>query len=111
MDLSACDLLTLDSQLSPKMIRHPVYWFDDADIILSRESTLYRIHSSRIETPKFLSELSQPIPDDVLNSLQTNDTDLNLNGCDYVVLDGVHAVFTNDLVVLLDHLYGPLEKK
>ena len=89
--------------------RHPIYWFDDADTILFHESTLYKIHSSRLSVPKFLSEFSQTlIPDDVLNILLADHNNKsNLHGCSYVRLD---SIYTSDLVDLLDHFYGPNQK-
>ncbi|KIK66728.1 hypothetical protein GYMLUDRAFT_238964 [Collybiopsis luxurians FD-317 M1] len=84
--------------------RHPVYWFDDADTILYQKASelLYRIHNTRLSSPKFLSDSSSDAYDTLKGSGLLNG-EKGLDECRYVVLDPIEA---GDFVVLLDHFYG-----
>ncbi|KAJ3784501.1 hypothetical protein GGU10DRAFT_388255 [Lentinula aff. detonsa] len=113
--------------------RHPLYWFDDGDTILHHEilnnhdysGTLYRIHLSKfasVKSPEFSSSSQlvtepglDPSDDGLpkLESLQTTadgilerDILSNNHGCKYIVLGRERAINVNDLVALLDHVYG-----
>ncbi|KAJ7364104.1 hypothetical protein DFH08DRAFT_838354 [Mycena albidolilacea] len=84
----------------PVLSRHPIFWFEDASLILQVEAVTFKVHRTLLarQSP-FLhtAKLSDA-------SADTSSTDSGLK-CDYINIDPARKVSALDCEVLLQHLY------
>ncbi|KAK1236377.1 hypothetical protein PQX77_000361 [Marasmius sp. AFHP31] len=86
-------------------IRHEKYWFEDGDMLLHHRypdpkihDTLYKIHSSKLSS-RNLHTTKPPFD-------WEDQATVDLSNCHYALLDEASNVDREDLLELLDHVYG-----
>ncbi|KAK1235327.1 hypothetical protein PQX77_001455 [Marasmius sp. AFHP31] len=87
-------------------IRHEKYWLEDGDMLLHHrypnpkiDDTLYKVHSSKL--PSQSLHTTKPPPFD-----WEGQSAIDLSKCQYALLDEANNVDREDLLELLDHVYG-----
>lgn len=76
--------------------RHPVYWFDDASVVLHVEDDLFKIHGSLFSRHSpLLATLIQDAP------IIPGDVDHSKS----VALDPRLSISSSDMIPLLEHVY------
>jgi hypothetical protein len=92
--------MSTDGRSGRVSIRHPIFWFDDGSIIVRVQDHLFKVHRSLLSRH---SSLFAHFPRIMRTSTDLRE-DLAVD-CDYDVIDLDRHVLTQDVEVLLEHLY------
>ncbi|KAK7033203.1 BTB domain-containing protein [Favolaschia claudopus] len=91
---------TIVQQSTSKAAQHPIFWLDDASLVLEVEDTMFKVHRT------LLARRSPFITDSVKRTQTSHDSlDTANGGLDHVKIDPSLKVSALDLEILLQHFY------
>ncbi|KAF8206320.1 hypothetical protein K438DRAFT_1578158 [Mycena galopus ATCC 62051] len=81
--------------------RHPIFWFDDASLVLQVEAVKFKVHRTLLtrQSPFFSSAVNRS------PAMASPDNGLE---CDHITIDPARKVSATDCEALLQHLYHDL---